>query len=69
VGANGQSEPNVVRAHSDLHSELGARRGEHLGRSPNPVIKVHDGDVVEATVATDDRIIDLGAQRNVVRCG
>jgi hypothetical protein len=33
------------------------------------VIKVHDGDVVEATVATDDRIIDLGAQRNVVRYG
>ncbi|WIM87985.1 VOC family protein [Candidatus Mycobacterium wuenschmannii] len=24
------------------HSELGARRGEHTGRSRNPVIKVHD---------------------------
>ena len=28
---------------------------------------LHDGDVVEATVATDDRKIDLGTQRNVVR--
>jgi hypothetical protein len=25
-----------------IHSEQGARRGEHRGRSPNPVIKVHD---------------------------
>jgi 2-keto-4-pentenoate hydratase/2-oxohepta-3-ene-1,7-dioic acid hydratase in catechol pathway len=30
---------------------------------------LHDGDVVETTVATDDRAIDLGAQRNVVRYG
>ena len=29
-------------AHNDLHSEQGARRREHVGRSPNPVIKVHD---------------------------
>ena len=29
-------------AHQDLHSEHGARRGEHPGRSLNPVIKVHD---------------------------
>ncbi|WP_156686845.1 fumarylacetoacetate hydrolase family protein [Mycobacterium sp. Marseille-P9652] len=28
---------------------------------------LHDGDVVEATVATDDGKIDLGTQRNVVR--
>jgi catechol 2,3-dioxygenase-like lactoylglutathione lyase family enzyme len=28
--------------HSDLHSEQGARTGEHRGRSPNPVIKVVD---------------------------
>lgn len=28
--------------HSDLHSEQGARHGEHRGRSPNPVLKVHD---------------------------
>jgi len=27
---------------------------------------LHDGDVVEATVATDDGAIDLGVQRNVV---
>jgi 2-keto-4-pentenoate hydratase/2-oxohepta-3-ene-1,7-dioic acid hydratase in catechol pathway len=27
---------------------------------------LHDGDVVEATIATDDGAIDLGAQRNVV---
>ncbi|WUD70547.1 VOC family protein [Streptomyces sp. NBC_00510] len=29
-------------AHQDLHSEQGALRGEHLGRSLNPVIKVAD---------------------------
>ncbi len=28
---------------------------------------LHDGDVVEASVATDDGAIDLGAQRNMVR--
>lgn len=28
---------------------------------------LHDGDVVEASVATDDGAIDLGAQRNTVR--
>jgi 2-keto-4-pentenoate hydratase/2-oxohepta-3-ene-1,7-dioic acid hydratase in catechol pathway len=30
---------------------------------------LHDGDVVEATVGTDDGKIDLGTQRNVVRYG
>ncbi|MGB6207770.1 VOC family protein [Mycobacterium sp.] len=29
-------------AHQDLHSDHGAGKGEHLGRSRNPVIKVHD---------------------------
>ena len=29
-------------AHRDLHSEEGALRGEHPGRSRNPVIKVAD---------------------------
>ena len=29
-------------AHQDLHSEQGAKKGEHPGRSRNPVIKVHD---------------------------
>lgn len=29
-------------AHQDLHSAHGARKGEHPGRSRNPVIKVHD---------------------------
>lgn len=28
--------------HIGLHSEQGARKGEHPGRSPDPVIKVHD---------------------------
>jgi len=28
--------------HQDLHSEHGAKKGEHPGRSRNPVIKVHD---------------------------
>jgi 2-keto-4-pentenoate hydratase/2-oxohepta-3-ene-1,7-dioic acid hydratase in catechol pathway len=30
---------------------------------------LHDGDVVEASVATDDGAIDLGSQRNTVRYG
>ena len=33
---------DVVGAHNDLHSDLGARPGEHPGRARNPVIKVHD---------------------------
>lgn len=32
----------VADVHKDLHSELGGRRGEHPGRSRNPVIKVED---------------------------
>src|SRR5262245_26149263 len=32
----------LVGAHNDLHSEHGARKGEHPGRSRNPVIKVAD---------------------------
>ncbi|MET7358419.1 VOC family protein [Streptomyces sp. NPDC005562] len=33
---------DVSTAHQDLHSEQGALRGEHPGRSRNPVIKVAD---------------------------
>jgi hypothetical protein len=33
---------DLVGAHNELHSEHGARKGEHTGRSPNPVIKVAD---------------------------
>ena len=33
---------DVLGAHNDLHSERGARDGEHPGRSADPVIKVHD---------------------------
>jgi hypothetical protein len=32
----------TVGAHNDMHSEQGARVGEHPGRSRNPLIKVHD---------------------------
>ncbi|MBB3600524.1 catechol 2,3-dioxygenase-like lactoylglutathione lyase family enzyme [Mycolicibacterium sp. BK556] len=31
-----------IGAHNNVHSEQGALRGEHPGRSRNPVIKVHD---------------------------
>ncbi|MDT0479044.1 VOC family protein [Streptomyces doebereineriae] len=34
--------PDGRTAHQDLHSERGALRGEHPGRSRNPVIKVAD---------------------------
>lgn len=33
---------HAVDVHHDIHSEDGARRGEHPGRSRNPVIKVRD---------------------------
>ncbi|HEY4795972.1 MAG TPA: VOC family protein, partial [Mycobacterium sp.] len=33
---------SVVGAHTDLHSDQGARQGEHPGRSRDPIIKVHD---------------------------
>jgi catechol 2,3-dioxygenase-like lactoylglutathione lyase family enzyme len=32
----------VAGAHTDLHSDQGARQGEHPGRSRHPIIKVHD---------------------------
>jgi Glyoxalase/Bleomycin resistance protein/Dioxygenase superfamily len=32
----------IIGAHNDLHSEQGARKGEHSGRARNPVIKVSD---------------------------
>ncbi len=33
---------DLVGAHNELHSEQGARNGEHPGLSRNPVIKVQD---------------------------
>jgi hypothetical protein len=33
---------NTIGAHNHLHSEHGPQRGEHRGRSANPVIKVQD---------------------------
>jgi hypothetical protein len=33
---------DLIGAHSQLHSEDGAKRDEHPGRCANPVIKVHD---------------------------
>lgn len=38
-------------------------------RQANNPKYLHDGDVVELTIATDDGVIDLGAQRTVVRYG
>jgi hypothetical protein len=38
----GTAVSKAVDAHSGIHSEQGARRGEHPGRSRNPVIKVRD---------------------------
>lgn len=38
-----------------------------FGRQAKNPKYLHDGDVVEATVATDDGAIDLGCQRSVVR--
>src|ERR1700741_959212 len=33
---------HAVGTHNDLHSEERARKGEHLGRSRDPIIKVAD---------------------------
>jgi 2-keto-4-pentenoate hydratase/2-oxohepta-3-ene-1,7-dioic acid hydratase in catechol pathway len=33
---------HIVGAHNDLHSDQGARKQEHPGRSRDPIIKVHD---------------------------
>jgi hypothetical protein len=43
----------------DLKSFLGAQL-----ENPN---FLHDGDVIEATIGTDDGAIDLGVQRTTVR--
>jgi 2-keto-4-pentenoate hydratase/2-oxohepta-3-ene-1,7-dioic acid hydratase in catechol pathway len=43
--------------------DLGAFLTAQLEKNP---AYLHDGDVIEATVATDDGAIDLGVQRNVV---
>jgi hypothetical protein len=32
----------VVGAHNELHSDQGARKEEHPGRTRDPIIKVHD---------------------------
>ena len=43
--------------------DLGAFLAAQFEKNP---AYLHDGDVIEATVATDDGAIDLGVQRNVV---
>jgi 2-keto-4-pentenoate hydratase/2-oxohepta-3-ene-1,7-dioic acid hydratase in catechol pathway len=43
--------------------DLGAFLAAQAEKNPK---YLHDGDVIEATVATDDGAIDLGVQRNVV---
>ncbi|NUS87514.1 MAG: 2,3-dihydroxybiphenyl 1,2-dioxygenase, partial [Streptomyces sp.] len=40
--ANEAGRTGLATPHQDLHSEQGALRGEHAGRSRNPVIKVAD---------------------------
>jgi hypothetical protein len=50
----------VKTAHEDLHSEQGALRGEHSGRSGNPVISANK---VRASVTTDDGVTYRTAER------
>ena len=47
-------------AHEDLHSEQGALRGEHSGRSGNPVVSANK---VRASVTTDDGVTYRIAER------
>src|ERR1700723_2444772 len=40
--AAGLMSGDVVGSHNELHSAEGARKGEHPGRSRDPIIKVHN---------------------------
>src|SRR6201998_2246084 len=42
ISKDGLMGERVAGAHTDLHSDQGARQGEHPGRSRDPIIKVHD---------------------------
>ena len=63
--------------HQDLHSEQGALRGEHPGRSRNPVIKVADlawlefekPDLDRAEVFARDFGFQVAAPRTSCGCG
>src|SRR6476646_11284512 len=40
--AGGPMSGRVVGAHNEQHSDQGAHKGEHPGRTRDPIIKVHD---------------------------
>ncbi|GAB7146591.1 fumarylacetoacetate hydrolase family protein [Mycobacterium riyadhense] len=56
----------AVRKPKDAPAGPPTLEGFLASQAQNPLY-LHDGDVVEATVATDDGTINLGTQRNVVR--
>jgi 2-keto-4-pentenoate hydratase/2-oxohepta-3-ene-1,7-dioic acid hydratase in catechol pathway len=66
VGTALSAPPKPVQKIASLLPEQVKWRLFFSGQAKNTRY-LHDGDVVEATIGTDDQKIDLGTQRNVVR--
>lgn len=66
VGTAISAPPKAVQTLVSLIPEETKWKLFFQGQSRNPKY-LKDGDVIEATVATDDGAIDLGRQRTVVR--
>jgi 2-keto-4-pentenoate hydratase/2-oxohepta-3-ene-1,7-dioic acid hydratase in catechol pathway len=66
VGTALSAPPRPVRVAASL-LPAATRWKLFLSRQARKPSYLHDGDVVEATVATDDGAIDLGSQRTTVR--
>ncbi|OKH84038.1 fumarylacetoacetase [Mycobacterium sp. ST-F2] len=66
VGTALSAPPKVVALIGSLLPPAVKWKSFFKSQARNPKY-LHDGDVVEATIATDDGAIDLGAQRNVVK--
>ena len=65
MGASGIAFPGDSESYEQAEDLLALLR--ELGAGPAYVAGLRTGDVVEASVATDDKAIDLGIQRAVVR--
>jgi 2-keto-4-pentenoate hydratase/2-oxohepta-3-ene-1,7-dioic acid hydratase in catechol pathway len=66
VGTALSAPPKPVQKFASLLPEHVKWKLFFSGQAKNPKY-LHDGDVVEATVGTEDGKVDLGTQRNVVR--
>lgn len=66
VGTALSAPPKLIQLIASLLPPAVKWKAFFKSQAKNPKY-LHDGDVVEATVATDDGAIDLGAQHNTVR--